>query len=107
MDRGDRQFVGVEAAPGVTAVTMDDGLQVDLADALEMADEEGVDGDEVAGLTGLDVAFAEPGAEPFQQPDLFVRKLDPAFRRGLFQPEQPLLLGQQVMAGPHAAYPGR
>ena len=31
-------------APGVTAVTIDDGLQVDLADALEMADEKGIDG---------------------------------------------------------------
>ena len=42
--RGDWRFVGAEAAPGITAVTIDDGLHVDLADALEMAGEKGVDG---------------------------------------------------------------
>jgi len=56
---GDRQFVGIEPSPGITAVAIDDRLQIDLADALEMADEEGIYGDQVAGMPGLDMAFAE------------------------------------------------
>ena len=48
----------------------DGGLQVDLADTLEMADEEGVDGEKIAGEAGLDVAFAELGREALEGPDL-------------------------------------
>ena len=59
-------------------MAVDGGLQVDLADPLEVADEEGVDGDQVAAVPGLDVAFAELGREPLQQTDLLVGELDPA-----------------------------
>ena len=51
-------------------MAVDRGLQVDLAHALEHADEEGVDRDQRAGMRGLDVALAELGAEPFEQPRL-------------------------------------
>jgi hypothetical protein len=56
---GDRQLGGIEPGPGVAAVAVDGGLQIDLADALERADEEGVDGDQAAGVRRLDVALAE------------------------------------------------
>ena len=42
-----------------------------------MTDEEGVDGHRLSGMTSLDMAFTELGAEPLQQPDLLVRQLDP------------------------------
>ena len=63
-DGGDRELVGVEPAPGIAGAAIDGGLEIDLAHALEMADEEGVDGHQVAGMAGADVAFAELGAEP-------------------------------------------
>jgi len=72
MHRGDRQLACVEPGAGVAAVAVDRGLQIDLADALERADEEGVDGDQRAGVRGLDVALPELGREPFEQPRLFV-----------------------------------
>ena len=34
---------------------------MDLPDPLEMADEEGIDGDQVAGMAGLDMAFSGLG----------------------------------------------
>jgi hypothetical protein len=46
LDGGQRQFVGVEPGPGLSAAAVDGGLQIDLADALEDADKEGVDGDQ-------------------------------------------------------------
>ena len=63
--------------------------------ALEVADEEGVDGHQVAGVSGLDGAFADRGREPLQQADLLVDELNPALGGGLLQPEQPLLTGQR------------
>lgn len=45
--RGDRQLGGIEPVPGVAAVAVDDALQIDLADALQVADEEGVHGHQV------------------------------------------------------------
>ncbi len=50
--RGDRELGGVEPAPGVAGMAVDGGLQVDLADALQMAEEEGIDGHELAGVGG-------------------------------------------------------
>ena len=73
-------------------MAIDGGLEVDLAHTLEMADEEGVDGHQVAGMAGVDVAFAELGAESFQQPDLLLAELDLALTGGLLEPQQPLLL---------------
>ena len=68
LHRRDRQLVGVEPRPGVARMAVDHGLQVDLAHALERADEEGVDRDQRAGVRGLDVALAELRAEALQQP---------------------------------------
>ena len=39
---GDRGLVGVEPAPGIAGVAIDGGLEIDLAHALDMADEKGV-----------------------------------------------------------------
>lgn len=50
---------------GVAAEVVDRGLQINLADPVESADEEGVDGDQGAGVRALDVAFAELGRESF------------------------------------------
>lgn len=49
----------------------DFGRQIDLTDALRNADEECVDGNETAGVRGLDVTLAELGREAFEE-DLFV-----------------------------------
>lgn len=70
MHRRDRQLGRIEPRPGIARVAVDDGLQVDLADALEDADEKRVDGDETACLRDLDVALAELGRGAFlcQQP---------------------------------------
>lgn len=87
MDGGDRQFAGIEPRPGVSRVAVDRGLQVDLADALECADEEGVDGDEPAGVRSLDVALAGLRREAFERPGLLLGEFDLAL-----QPQQALML---------------
>jgi len=43
-----------------------------LADALENADEEGVDSDKTPRMRGFNAAFSELGAEVFEQSDLLV-----------------------------------
>src|SRR3546814_6444408 len=53
-----------------------------LADALQAADEGDVDGDQVAGATGLDVALAELAAEALQETDLLVAEGDLALGGG-------------------------
>ena len=82
---GHRQFGGVEPPPGVAGEAIDDGLQIDLAHALERADKEGVHGHQIAGVVGLDMALAELGTEPLKQPDLFVRQADLLARDVLFK----------------------
>src|SRR3546814_2470345 len=71
-----------------------------LADALQAADEGDVDGDQVAGATGLDVALAELAAEALQETDLLVAEGDLALGGGLLQTQQALVAGQQAVAGP-------
>ena len=83
MHGGDRQLVGIEPRPGVAAAAIDRGLQLELADAFEGADEEGVDGDEAPGMRGLDVALAELRAEALQQPGLLLGEFDPALGSGV------------------------
>lgn len=99
--RRDRQFGGVEPSPGVAAVAVDDRLQVDAPDALDGADEEGIHRHQVSGVLGLDVAFAELGAEPFQGPHLFVREVELLLPDRLFQAQKALVFVQEVMAAPH------
>lgn len=47
-------------------------LHIDLVNPLEGVDEEGVDGDEAAGV--IDIAFAELDREAFEQLDLLLRE---------------------------------
>lgn len=70
MYRRDGQFAGVEAASGVTAEAVDDGLKIDFANTLESTDEEGVDSDQFAGVMDFDMPFAELRAEAFQMANL-------------------------------------
>lgn len=82
-------------------MAIDDGLQVGLTDALEVADEEAVDGDQRAGMWGLDTALAELGAEPLQKAYLFVRQFDLPLRDALLQARQALVF---VVTGPYSAH---
>ena len=84
-------------------MAVDRGLQPDLADTLQRADEEGVDGDQAAGVRGFDVALAQLRREPLKQADLFLAELEPALGGGLLQAQQPLMLGEQAVAHPHPA----
>jgi hypothetical protein len=88
-------------------MAVDDGLQIDLADAFQHADEERVDGHQRAGVRSLDVPVAELRAEPFEQPGLLGRELDRALGRHPLKPQQALVLGQQVVATPNPAHPAR
>ena len=45
-------------------MAVDRGLEIDLADALGRASEEGVDGDQASGVRRFDVALAELRREP-------------------------------------------
>src|SRR3546814_14162550 len=78
-----------------------------LADALQAADEGDVDGDQVAGATGLDVALAELAAEALQETDLLVAEGDLALGGGLLQTQQALVAGQQAVEGPTPPAPPR
>ena len=86
-------------------MAVDCGLQIDFAHALEHADEEGVDGHQTAGMRGFDVPFAELGREAFEQSDLVLPEFDLALGGGLLQTQQPLVLGEQVVALPDPANP--
>jgi hypothetical protein len=66
----------VKKAEGVGAEGVDDGVQVDLADALETADEEGVGREQFARRRALDMALAEAGVELFQEGGLLGGDLD-------------------------------
>ena len=104
---GDGQLVGVEPAPSVARAAVDDRLQVDAAHALERADHEGIDGDQLAGAAHLDLPFAELGAEALEQFDLLVAELDFVFADVTLQAQQALVFGQQVVATPDAAHAAR
>jgi len=104
---GDRQLGGVQPPPGIAGEAVDDGLQIDFADALQVADEEGVHGDQVAGVPGLDLAFAELGAETLEQPDLLVGQVELLARDVLLQAHQALVPGQEVVAAPDPAHAAR
>lgn len=91
---GERQLVQIQPGPGVAAVAVDRGLQVDLANALQRADEEGVDRHQGAGVRRPDMALAELRAEPLEQ----------ALGGGLLQAQQALVSGQQAVALPDPAH---
>lgn len=64
-------------------MAVDRGLQIDFADTLQAADDEGVDGDEASGARGFDMALAELGAEALQHSGLLLAELDRALGGGL------------------------
>jgi len=74
-------------------VAIHNGLQIDLSDAFEVPDHEGVDRDELAGKVSLDMAFPELRIEPFEEADLLFRKLHSGFPGMLLETEQSLVFG--------------
>jgi hypothetical protein len=104
LHRSERQLVGIEPGPGVARMAVDRGLQVDLADPFQHADEEGVDRDQSPGVRRLDVALAELRAEALEQADLLVGELELALGGGLLEAQQALVLGEQAVALPDAAH---
>ena len=82
LNGGHRQLGGVEPGPNVAAEAVEHSLDLDLADALERAREEGVNGHKFARGAHLDVPLAVLGVESLQRLDLLLTQLDPRF--GLF-----------------------
>jgi hypothetical protein len=74
-------------------MAVDHALQVHLAYALEMPDEEGVHRNQAPGMRRFDVAFPELRGEPLQQPDLVLVQLDTFAAYMLLQPQQPVVPG--------------
>ena len=99
----DRQLICVETPPGIAAEAVDDGPQVHLADAFESTHEECVYGHQITGVTHLDMAFTELGAETFQKTDLFVTEFDFLLPGRAFQAQQAVMFGEQVMTAPDPA----
>ncbi len=79
-------------SPGVAGMAVDDALQIDPPDALQRADEEGIDCNQSTRVRGFDVPFPKLRREPLQQPGLLFRKLHLALGGLLFQPQQALVL---------------
>lgn len=105
--RASSDAYGVEAARGEARAAVDGGLQVDLADRLEVADEEGIDGHQIAAVVSLDVSFAELLTEVLERRHLLLIELHDAVGRGLLQSHQPVVLAEQAVAAPHVVHPGR
>lgn len=97
-----RELVGVEAAPGVTGMAINGALKIDFADALEGSDKESIDGDQVAGVAGLDVPLPELGTEALQEPYLVFGEGDFPLADRLLKAQEPLMLGHQLVTAPDA-----
>ena len=91
----------MQPAKGKSAI-IQDGLQINLAYALERADEERVDGHQLAYVMHFDLALAKLRAEAFEQADLFVVKFQRVIALLTFQPQQSVVLGEQVVTAPYA-----
>lgn len=72
MDGGNRKLVGVEPAPSKAGMAIEDALKVDLADAFERADEEGIDRNKITCMACFDMPLPEFWAEALQQFHLVV-----------------------------------
>jgi hypothetical protein len=72
VDGGDGNLRVVEMASGIAGMAIDNGLQVDLADAFEIPDHEGVDGDELACEISLDMTLSELRIEAFEELNVMV-----------------------------------
>jgi hypothetical protein len=103
VDGSPRELGGEEAGPDLTAEGTEDGLAVYLPDALQGADEEGVNGHEVAGEAGFDVTLPELGAVALKKSGLLLGQDEFPRLGGLLGPEKPFMLGEEVMAAPDAA----
>ena len=76
LNGGHRHLGGVEPGPDVAAEAVQHGLDVDLADPLQRAREEGIHGHKFARGIDLDVSFAVLGVEALQRLDLLLSELD-------------------------------
>jgi hypothetical protein len=97
-----RELVMVEPAPGITGMAINRGLKIDFADALEGPDKEGVDGDQIAGVAGLDVPLSELWAESLQETYLVFGEGEFPLADRLLKAQESLMLGHQVMSVPNA-----
>lgn len=88
VDGGDGDLRVVEMSPGIPRVAIDDGLQIDLADPLEISEHESVDSDELACKIGLDMTLAELRIETLEQLDVMIGELDTGLLGMPFEPEQ-------------------
>ena len=57
-------------------MAIDNGLKVDLTQALKCADQEDIDGKERTRMRGLDMTLPEIRGEAFEKPDLFVGEVE-------------------------------
>ena len=78
----------IKSSRGAAREAVDDALQIHLADALEVVNEEGVHRYQFARVPGVNMALTELGAQAFEPPDLFVGELDLAGTDVLFQTQQ-------------------
>ena len=85
MNRRYRQFAGVESAPGVPRMTVDDRLKIDSSHTLEDANKKGVHCHEVAGVSGFDMPLPVFRAEALQLPDLTVTEFKLLFSNRFFE----------------------
>jgi len=103
MNSGHWHLVGVEPPPGVAAVAVDHGLEVDSADSLERTDHKGVYRNEIPGKTGMDMPFPELRTRFFQHPDLFFAELDLLSLDFTFKSQESLVSVEQVVPAPDAS----
>lgn len=73
--------------------------------AHQSAEEEGIDSNQRAGLPGLDMALTEQPRKAFKQACLLLAQFTRTFGGGLFQSQEAILLGEQVMTLSHATPP--
>ena len=69
-----------------------------------MADEEGVDRDQVAGMFAFDMPLPELGRKAFQGLDLSLRQFERRLPDLFFQPQEALMPAGQVVPLPDAAH---
>jgi len=103
MNSGHWHLVGVEPPPGVSAVAVDHGLEVDSADSLERTNHKGVYRKEIPGKTGMDMPFPELRTRFFQHPDLFFAELDLLSLDFTFKSQESLVSVEQVVPAPDAS----
>lgn len=66
-------------------MTVDPRLHVNLADALQNPDEEGVDGNQRAGMRGFDMVLAKLRREAFEQAGLLLGQFEWSLGGSLLQ----------------------